>query len=298
MTSTTPSVHPSHSRVLVGDLDVPVTRVALTNGETFDRYTTAGPGSDPGQGLPALREGWIADRADTGTYEGRRVQLVDNGRYFEMKPKWAKNMVTALARIDGWPIGIVANNPMYFGGILDVNSADKAARFINLCDAFNIPLLFLQDVPGFMVGSKVEQQGIIRHGAKMLYATSTATVPKFTVLLRKAYGAGYYVMNGRAYEPDLFVAWPGAEVSVMGAEGMVSIAAAKVLAASENPKETQKVLADSIRPHINIYRVAALGMIDDVIDPRDTRPLLARALKLTQNKKVERPSRRREVSPV
>jgi acetyl-CoA carboxylase carboxyltransferase component len=233
-------------------------------------------------------------------YDVRKVigAIVDDGKVFEIKPKWAKNMVTALARIDGWPVGIVANNPMYFGGILDVNSADKAARFINLCDAFNIPLLFLQDVPGFMVGSKVEQQGIIRHGAKMLYATSTATVPKFTVILRKAYGAGYYVMNGRAYEPDLFVAWPGAEISVMGAEGMVSIAAAKVLAASENPKETQKVLADAIRPHINIYRVAALGMIDDVIDPRDTRPLLARALKLTQNKKVERPARRREISPV
>jgi acetyl-CoA carboxylase carboxyltransferase component len=233
-------------------------------------------------------------------YDVRKViqLIVDDGKLFEMKPKWAKNICTGLARIDGWPVGIVANNPQYFGGILDVNSADKAARFINLCDAFNIPLVFLQDVPGFMVGSKVEQAGIIRHGAKMLYATSTATVPKFTVVLRKAYGAGYYVMNGRAYEPDLFVAWPGSEVSVMGAEGLVSIAAAKVLAASENPKETQKALADAIRPHINIYRVAALGMVDDVIDPRDTRPLLARALKLTENKHVERPRRRREISPV
>jgi len=233
-------------------------------------------------------------------YDVRKViqLIVDNGRYFEMKPKWAKNIVTALARIDGWPVGIVANNPQYFGGILDVNSADKAARFINLCDAFNIPLLFLQDVPGFMVGSKVEQQGIIRHGAKMLYATSTATVPKFTVILRKAYGAGYYVMNGRAYEPDLFVAWPGAEISVMGAEGLVSIGAAKMLAASDNPTEMKKTLADALRPHINIYRVAALGMVDDVIDPRDTRGLLARALKLTEHKQVERPRRRREVSPV
>jgi acetyl-CoA carboxylase carboxyltransferase component len=233
-------------------------------------------------------------------YDVRKViaAIVDHGRTFEMKPKWAKNMVTALARIDGWPVGIVANNPMYFGGILDVNSADKAARFINLCDAFRIPLLFLQDVPGFMVGSKVEQAGIIRHGAKMLYATSSATVPKFTIVLRKGYGAGYYVMNGRAYEPDLFVAWPGAEVSVMGAEGMVSIAAAKLLAQADDPKALQKELADAIRPHIDIYRVAALGMVDDVIDPRDTRPLLARALKLTANKQVERPHRRREISPV
>ena len=233
-------------------------------------------------------------------YDVRKVigHLVDDGRLFEMKPKWAKNMVTGLARIDGWPVGIVANNPQYFGGILDVNSADKAARFINLCDAFQLPLVFLQDVPGFMVGSKVEQAGIIRHGAKMLYATSSATVPKFTVVLRKAYGAGYYVMNGRAYEPDLFVSWPGGEISVMGAEGMVSIAAAKLLAQAEDPKALQKELAAAIRPHIDIYRVAALGMVDDVIDPRDTRPLLARALKLTQHKQVERPFRRREVAPV
>ncbi|TMA17131.1 MAG: acyl-CoA carboxylase subunit beta, partial [Deltaproteobacteria bacterium] len=124
--------------------------------------------------------------------------IVDGGRLFEIKPRWARNIVTGLARIDGWPVGVVANNPMQAGGVLDVNAADKAARFVNLCDAFEIPLVFLQDVPGFMVGSKVEQQGIIRHGAKMLYAVASATVPKLTVVMRKAYGAGYYVMNGRA----------------------------------------------------------------------------------------------------
>src|SRR5439155_1214399 len=131
--------------------------------------------------------------------------IVDDGKFFEIKPRWARNVVTGLARIDGYSVGIVANNPMQYGGVLDVNSADKAARFVNLCDAFEIPLVFLQDVPGFMVGSKVEQQGIIRHGAKMLYAVASATVPKLTVVMRKAYGAGYYVMNGRAYEPDLHV---------------------------------------------------------------------------------------------
>jgi len=233
-------------------------------------------------------------------YDVRKViaLVVDHGRTFEIKPLWAKNIVTALARIDGRPVGIVANNPMFYGGVLDVNASDKAARFVNLCDAFRIPLVFLQDVPGFMVGSKVEQAGIIRHGAKFLYATSSATVPKLTVILRKAYGAGYYVMNGRAYEPDLIVSWPGGEISVMGAEGLVSIAAAKALAAAEDPKAMQKALADEIRPHIDIRRVAALGMVDDVIDPRDTRPLLARALRFTENKRVERPHRRREVSPV
>ena len=218
--------------------------------------------------------------------------IVDAGRFFEIKPRWARNIVTGLARIDGWPVGIVANNPMQAGGVLDVNAADKAARFVNLCDAFEIPLVFLQDVPGFMVGSKVEQQGIIRHGAKMLYAVASATVPKLTVVMRKAYGAGYYVMNGRAYEPDLLVAWPGAEISVMGAEGMVAIAANK------ETDEVKKQLAEAIRPHIDIERTAALGYVDDVIDPRETRPLLAHYLTLCQGKQVERPWRKREVAPV
>ncbi|HYS10186.1 MAG TPA: acyl-CoA carboxylase subunit beta [Myxococcales bacterium] len=218
--------------------------------------------------------------------------IVDGGRLFEIKPRWARNIVTGLARIDGWPVGVVANNPMQAGGVLDVNAADKAARFVNLCDAFEIPLVFLQDVPGFMVGSKVEQQGIIRHGAKMLYAVASATVPKLTVVLRKAYGAGYYVMNGRAYEPDLLVAWPGAEISVMGAEGMVAIAAHK------QPDEAKKQLAEAIRPLIDIHRTAALGFLDDVIDPRETRPLLAHYLKICANKKVERPWRKREIAPV
>ncbi len=229
------------------------------------------------------------------------LSIVDDRKFFPMKPKWARNIITGLARIDGWPIGIVANNSMFYGGVLDVNASDKAARFVNLCDAFNIPLLFLQDCPGFMVGTKVEQQGIVRHGAKMLYAVSTATVPKFTVVVRKGYGAGYYVMNGRAYEPDLIVAWPGAEIGVMGPEGMVAIAARKLLQSAESQqaqKALKEELAQSLRQHISIYRTAALGMIDDVIDPRDTRLKLAHALKRTRDKKVERPFRRREVSPV
>src|ERR671932_753201 len=171
-------------------------------------------------------------------------RIVDDGEYFDIKPKWARTIITCLARFGGRPVGIVANQPKQLAGILENDSADKAARFINLCDAFNIPLVFLQDVPGFMVGTKVEQEGIIRHGAKMLYAVSRATVPKITVVIRKAYGAGYYVMNGKAYEPDLIVAWPSAEISVMGAEGMVAIAANKV------PDDVKKQLAEAIRPHI------------------------------------------------
>ncbi len=227
--------------------------------------------------------------------------LIDERRFFPIKDRFARNIITGLARIDGYAIGIVANNSMFYGGVLDVNASDKAARFVNLCDAFNIPLLFMQDVPGFMVGTKVEQQGIIRHGAKMLYAVASATVPKFTVIVRKGYGAGYYVMNGRAYEPDLIVAWPGSEIGIMGPEGMVAIAARKLIQGAETAEQaraTREELSAGLRKHISIYRTAALAMIDDVIDPRETRRSIARALKRTENKKVERPRRRREISPV
>ncbi len=163
-------------------------------------------------------------------------RIVDDGEYFDLKPQWAKTIITCLARFGGRPAGIIANQPKQLGGILDNDSADKAARFINLCNAYGIPLVFLMDVPGFMVGTKVEEAGIIRHGAKMLYATANATVPKITVVLRKAYGAGYYVMCGRAYEPDLIVAWPSAEISVMGAEGAVEIIFRKQVRGGRGPR--------------------------------------------------------------
>src|SRR5262247_1657593 len=188
------------------------------------------------------------------------LPLLDDRRFFPIKPRFAPNLITGLGRIAGHPIGIVANNSMVLGGVLDVNASDKGARFINLCDAFNIPLLFLQDAPGFLVGTKVEQQGIIRHGAKMLYAVASATVPKFTVVVRKGYGAGYYVMNGRAYEPDLLLAWPGAEIGIMGPEGMVAIGARKLLRDAKSPdeaKSTREELGAQLRKHISIYRTAA-----------------------------------------
>jgi acetyl-CoA carboxylase carboxyltransferase component len=224
--------------------------------------------------------------------------IVDNGEYLDLKPRWARNLVTCLARIDGHSVGIVANNPMHLGGVLDVDSADKGARFIQICDAFNIPLIFLQDTPGFMVGSKVEHAGIIRHGAKMLHAMSAATVPKLTVVLRKAYGAGYYVMCGRAYEPDLIVAWPGAEISVMGAEGMVGIAAQKLFGGAEPDADIKKALIETIQGNIDAMKSAGWGLIDEVIDPRDTRKVLALGLELSRHKKVERPARKHGIMPV
>lgn len=224
--------------------------------------------------------------------------LVDHGELFDIKPRFARSVITCLARIGGKSVGIVANQPNYLGGILDVDSSDKAARFIQICDAFNVPLVFLQDVPGFMVGSKVEHAGIIRHGAKLLHVMSAATVPKITIVVRKAYGAGYYVMCGRAYEPDLIASWPSGEISVMGAEGMVGIAARKLFGAEEPPAEMKKMIVDQIQKNIDIYKVAGWGLVDDVIDPRDTRKVIALGLELARHKKVERPERKRGVIPV
>jgi acetyl-CoA carboxylase carboxyltransferase component len=226
------------------------------------------------------------------------ASIVDHGEYLDIKPKFARSIITCLARIGGRSVGVVANQPAHLGGILDVDSADKAARFIQICDAFHVPLVFLQDVPGFMVGSKVEHAGIIRHGAKLLHAMSAATVPKLTVVVRKAYGAGYYVMCGRAYEPDLLVAWPGGEISVMGPEGMVGIAAKKLFGGMEPPPEVKAGIVEQIRKNIDIMKVAGWGLVDDVIDPRDTRRALAWGLELAAHKHVERPHRKRGIMPV
>jgi acetyl-CoA carboxylase carboxyltransferase component len=225
-------------------------------------------------------------------------RIVDDGDYFDVKPQFAKTIITCLARFGGRAAGIVANQPRQLGGILDNDSSDKAARFINLMNAFSIPLVYLMDVPGFMVGTKVEEAGIIRHGAKMLYATANATVPKITVVLRKAYGAGYYVMCGRAYEPDLIVAWPSAEISVMGAEGAVEIIFRKQVQEAEDPEAKRRELIENFRKIIDVYVAAGNDMIDDVIDPRETRATICRALELAESKHVERPWKRSGVVPV
>ncbi len=225
-------------------------------------------------------------------------RVVDDGEYLDIKGQWAKTIITCFARFGGRPAGIVANQPRQLGGILDNDSADKAARFVNLCNAFAIPLVFLMDVPGFMVGTKVEAAGIIRHGAKMLYAVSNATVPKVTVVIRKAYGAGYYVMNGRAYEPDMIVAWPSAEISVMGAEGAVEIVMRKQVEEAEDPAAKKAELIEAYRKIIDVYIAAGNDMIDDVIDPRQTRQTICRALEMAKDKRIERPFKRQGVVPV
>ena len=245
----------------------------------------------------------IVPTAPRRAYDMRKVvtAIVDDGDVFWMKPEWAKNIVTALARIGGQPVGILANQPLVLGGALDVNAADKAARFVWLCDAFNIPLVFLHDVPGFIVGSAVEKQGIIRHGAKMLYAVSEATVPKISVILRKSYGAGYFVMNGLAYEADYIVAWPTAEIAVMGPDGAVNIIHRRQLDAIEDEQERSQKrleLAEQIRANIDPYIAAGHGQLDDVIDPAETRAAIARGLAVSADKRVERPWRKHGVLPV
>ncbi|MGH2735297.1 MAG: acyl-CoA carboxylase subunit beta [Actinomycetota bacterium] len=226
--------------------------------------------------------------------------LADDGEFFPMKGDWARNVVTGFARLGGRPVGIVANQPKFLGGAIDVNGADKAARFVWLCDAFNVPLVFLMDCPGFLVGSSVEKQGIIRHGSKMLFAVAEATVPKLTVVMRKGYGAGYYVMNGRAYEPDLIVGWPTAEISVMGPEGAVNIIFRKQIEAMPESErnEARNDMVQTIRDQISPYVAAGWAFIDDLIDPADTRSVLARALANSSGKRIERPWRKHGVLPV
>ncbi|MGH2711406.1 MAG: acyl-CoA carboxylase subunit beta [Actinomycetota bacterium] len=236
-------------------------------------------------------------------YDMRKVisEIADDGEFFPMKPDWARNLVTGFARFGGRTAGIVGNQPMQLGGALDVNAADKAARFVWLCDAFHIPLVFLMDCPGFLVGSAVEKQGIIRHGAKMLFAVAEATVPKVTVVLRKGYGAGYYVMNGRAFEPDLIVGWPTAEISVMGPEGAVNIIFRKQIEAAgdaEAQDAMRNQLIETVREQIGAYIAAGWSFVDDLIDPKDTRKVICRGLEMSETKKVERPWRKHGVLPV
>jgi acetyl-CoA carboxylase carboxyltransferase component len=291
----------------VGDLEVADDRECIERIKQYLSYFPANceepppvlPGSDPiGRAEERLLD--LLPDSNRKPYDMYELigAIVDDGSYFDLKPQWARTIITCLARFGGRAAGIVANQPKQLGGILDNDSADKAARFINLCNAYGIPLVFLMDVPGFMVGTKVEEAGIIRHGAKMLYATANATVPKITVIVRKAYGAGYYVMCGRAYEPDLIVAWPSAEISVMGAEGAVEIIFRKQVDEAQDPAAKRAELIDGLRSVIDVYIAAGNGMIDDVIDPRETRATICRGLEMAASKRVERPFKRNGVVPV
>ena len=227
--------------------------------------------------------------------------LVDEESFFERMPLFAPELVTGLARLDGRPVGIVANNPQQKGGVLFVDSADKAARFIWLCDAFNLPLVFLADVPGFMIGTAVERQGIIRHGAKMVTAVSEATVPKVSVVLRKAYGAGLYAMSGPAFEPEATIALPTARIAVMGPEAAVNAVYAKRIAAIDDSSEREAFVADQRREYeadVDLYRLASELVIDAVVDFGELRGEVVRRLELAEGKDRRFSERRHGVPPV
>jgi methylmalonyl-CoA decarboxylase subunit alpha len=227
--------------------------------------------------------------------------VFDAGSFFELHALWARELVVGLARLDGRAVGIVANNSLHKGGVLFVDSADKGAHFISLCDAFNVPLVFLADVPGFMVGTAVEKQGIIRHGAKMVSAVSEATVPKFSVIVRKAYGAGLYAMAGPGFEPDATLALPTAKIAVMGADAAVNAVHANRLAAIADDDERAATVAGlraEYEADIDIVRLAAELVVDDIIEPEDLRATLIRRLDVVRTKDRAFSQRRHGITPV
>lgn len=227
--------------------------------------------------------------------------LIDEGSFFEVKKLFAAELVTGLARIDGKVVGIIANQPKVKGGVLFVDSADKGAKFIQLCDAFHIPLLFLADVPGFMIGTKVERAGIIRHGAKLIAAMSSATVPKISVVMRKAYGAGLYAMAGPAFEPDCCLALPTAQIAVMGPEAAVNAVYSNKINEIEDPKERfmfVKQKQQEYKEHIDIYTLASELIIDDIVPANELRRTLIDRFRLYETKNVTFSCRKHPVYPV
>jgi len=225
--------------------------------------------------------------------------IVDDGDFYEIHEHYAQNIVVGFARLGGYSVGIVANQPMVLAGVLDIDSSEKAARFVRFCDAFNIPLIVFEDVPGFLPGIDQEYGGIIRHGAKLLYAFCEATVPKITVVTRKAYGGAYCVMNSKHIRSDLNLAWPTAEIAVMGPDGAVNIIFRRELSEAEDPVARKAELVQDYREHFaNPYIAAQRGYIDDIILPSETRPRLINALHMLQNKRDSNPPKKHGNMPL
>ncbi|PJF43283.1 MAG: methylmalonyl-CoA carboxyltransferase [Candidatus Thermofonsia Clade 1 bacterium] len=248
---------------------------------------------DPLRSDPRLNE--IIPDSPNKPYDMKEIirMVVDDGQFFEIHEHFAPNIVVGFARLGGYSVGIVANQPMVLAGVLDIDASEKAARFIRFCDCFNIPIVTFEDVPGFMPGTKQEHGGIIRAGAKLLYAYCEATVPKLTVITRKAYGGAYDVMSSKHIRGDLNLAWPTAEIAVMGPDGAVSIIFRRELAEAEDPVAKKAELVAMYREKFaNPYVAAARGYIDDVIMPSETRPRLINALNALQNKRDSNPPKK------
>jgi propionyl-CoA carboxylase beta chain len=219
--------------------------------------------------------------------------IVDDGEFMELQPAWAANIIIGFARLDGRSVGVVAQQPAVLAGALDIDAADKAARFVRTCDAFNVPILTLEDVPGFLPGVRQEHGGIIRHGAKLLYAYCEATVPKVTVITRKAYGGAYDVMSSKHVRGDVNLAWPSARIAVMGAAGAVSIIFRNEIARAEDQAaELKRLTEDYEEQFASPYVAASRGYLDDVIVPSDTRPRVIAAFEMLEGKRDENPRRK------
>jgi acetyl-CoA carboxylase carboxyltransferase component len=257
------------------------------------------PTDDPFRMDEALNS--IVPDSPTKPYDMKQIirRVVDNGDFLEVHEHWAQNMLVGFARLNGRSVGIVAQQPAVLAGVLDIHSSDKAARFVRFCDCFNIPIITFVDVPGFLPGVSQEHGGIIRHGAKLLYAYCEATVPKATIITRKAYGGAYDVMSSKHVRGDVNYAWPSAEIAVMGPDGAVSIIFRKEIAEAEDPEaERERRVKEYRAKFANPYISASRGYIDDVIEPRETRPRLIEALEMLQNKRDHNPPKKHGNMPL
>ncbi|MEI7645598.1 MAG: acyl-CoA carboxylase subunit beta [Chloroflexales bacterium] len=257
------------------------------------------PRDDPERRCPELEQ--LVPVDPHKPYDVRTViaSIVDDGRFLEIHELWAQNMVVGFARLDGYVVGLVANQPMSLAGTIDIKASIKATHFIRICDAYNIPIITLQDVPGFLPGTSQEYGGIIRNGARLIYAYSEATVPKLMLILRKSYGGAYCVMSSKGLRGDLLYAWPNAELAVMGAAGAVNILFRNEVKAAADPKSRSAELVSEYQAKFNNpYVAAARGLIDDVIEPRDSRRVLIRALHVTLTKRDRHVPKKHGISPM
>jgi propionyl-CoA carboxylase beta subunit len=292
----------------LGDLLVPDDKAAIEVARAYLSYVPQNYLEAPPrvEGRPPAYRGSLAglvpeDESKAFDMYGLVAGVLDEDSFFEIKPDWAKEVIVGLGRLDGQTVGVVANQPNHLGGVLFVDSSDKVARFVWLCDAFNIPLVFLADVPGFMIGSAVERQGIIRHGAKLITAISEATVPKMCVVVRKAYGAGLYAMAGPGFEPDATIALPTARIAVMGPEPAVNAVYFNAIQAIEDPKERERFIAAKRAEYeqdIDLVHLASENVVDAVVEPDDLRAELIVRLAHAASKDREFSGRRHGVPPV
>jgi len=274
-------------------IDMIKTLLSFLPQNNLENPPTTASGDDPARTEKKLNK--IVPNDPRTPYDILKVieLIVDNGQFFEVQALHSKNVVIGLARMNGHVIGIVANQPAHLAGVLDIEGSIKAARFVRFCDAFNIPLLTLEDVPGFLPGTDQEWQGIIKHGAKLIFAYCEATVPKLTVVTRKAYGGAYCVMSSKHIRSDYNIAWPTAELAVMGAEGAANILYRKDIKNSENPEEKLAEKIDEYeKAFANPYIAASMGYLDDVIMPENTRPMIIQALENLLNKRQELPPKK------